>query len=937
MKTEGNVEIDTYGIAICHGNCSFYYDQEINTLLNSAFSFLFLQISPGADIKFGVLGNSKFQILFDYFDFLMKLRNEKITPQVQIDGIGVLIHLFINKRGELLIYVNDVIYYSTHIHLNSDSCFYLTINDSSSNSTIVATSVDISKITESDNKYIERVGSYYDKLDNLDFNRFFPSYEPNFWNSEQDYACVSDFFVSSVVSYNQVSQIVSQKPLLPLPSLDIQYYFEIIVHNFFILNDSIDFSFGIITPSLFDQKKIQNVGLLQSRSIIFYNYRNDIVQNNSGEQHYLNVRAKYGQPPVTLGFGIGYEQLFFTINGEIIYKTDFNQNEFLNEEKELKLYPYVLIPFRGIEIDFNFGQLPFKFENDMIGMVNGWSIWYPKHEIPFKIGMHPHKHLLNTFLSFGRPIDEPVQLQTKDEVTTDEVKFEVQMLHLEKPELIGVGFSNKDFRPSQMVGWDPKCVGLHSDDGKLFFQTGSGTRDVVPGHFIRTGTTETVYLQGSELSYFIDRDKKSNLCNFPFERYPTVTVKGGVEFIINFGESPFYAFEKDYEGSDSVSLFNKLKVKMVNTLLPLFQLKVGDVIESRDRSFRGTIAGSTKDRLFAYIPTYPGAFPLAENTFLDFQLNYRIVYRNEPLFQRIITNKKEPVVIDISQGQFDKIYPTQFGLSFFIGQISIENNNYYIFRPIEDLFNNSSTVVLSEMPYEIINQSNAKIIPLFQGIGPDKKVPKEDEEENLIDQISFQLFDIFQITKKDKKDSQKVLIVIGTDNNSTNNILCFDGNRFLLIDLNVQAQKQKKIKFLLNPFGFRRERFKMNRSYGFMPTYVGMMRGGRRYPLNYRGSYGSSFEVNRKSVILFPSESGSNLPPLLDFFAKKLNSFFAASMTKNAGNNDDASKNNEIINKNNELGADGWAYTTESNHFNSNLNLMTNQDFCGKTILVDHF
>lgn len=915
IKTEGNVEINSYGIATCKENCSISFHPEKGKLFNSSFSFLVCQLSSDANINFGISDNS---ISFDYFSFLCNIRKEKISPQIQIDGVGILINIYVSIQGNILIYVNGELISNDSIIRSLDSYFYLNVENSNSKPTIIVTPVKISDVETENNKSVdEKKKFFYSKLDVKYFNRFFPYYEPNFWNHGQQTAYICDFTVGSITSYSQYNLIISQKSLLPLPCPDLKFYFEINITNFYKQNDSIDISFGLTRHNILENQSQQQSHSLPLHSFVFYNYINDLIKHGTNRNN-ININSKFDECPVTLGFGVTADQIYFTVNGEISCTINMNKKMNDTEINSLQLYPFIMIPSAGVEIEFNFGQLPFKYSGDLIKLPLGWSIYYPFYENKFKIGGSPHRHLLNTFLSYGFQMETAVQLQLKNELVGDEVKYEVHFLHLENTELIGCGFGNKNLKPNQMVGWENECVGLHSDDGNLFFQTGAGTRRIVDSNSIKTGTTETVYLNGKNLTYYIDRNKKENVCVFPFEKYPTLTTKGGVEFVLNFGESPFFAFENDYEEDDAVILFNKLKVKLSNFLLPIFNLRVGDVIESRDRSFRGTIAGSSDDRIYVYITNYPGAFPLVETNCLDFEINYRIVYReSEPLFQRIVTSRLEPVVIDISQSMFDKVFPTQLGLAFLIGTSKINGCQLHIFRPVEDLINNLPVLVLSEKPRDIMIPAKARIFSLFKNFN--------DQNDQT---FSFQLFDVIQYTRKDKK---KVLLVVGTDEKEPNSILCFDGNQFLRLETNPQILTKKTLKFVLNPFGYRRERVKYEYAYQSTPIYIGMNRGGRHYPFDYRGVYGTCFETETEAMTLFPCDYlGSHIPPLLEFFLRKLNGFFSFLLSKES-----SSLNTKNIGTNQQLNSD-WMYTTEEKSFKTKSNLVTDMEFSGNFILSEN-
>ncbi|OHS99239.1 hypothetical protein TRFO_08486 [Tritrichomonas foetus] len=818
-ESTGEYVPDEDGIFTSYGDFYISLDPQKNSDnfgKQSAFSFLFLKIHHNSDIEFGLIDENGEKLAFNYFQYISMVRSSHINPQISIDAIGVLINLYL-KDGNLHIYINNVLFEQTYPFYSEKSLFYLKITNKVRGECIFATS--IRNKTEND--------------------RFFPCYEPEFWTLDNYKKCISDFTIClNDSSSTQFNPVISNKPLMKLPGYPNLRYFEVQIRNYSNRYRNDWFSLGLTTKILIDTSNYTSptsnytnkVNLIKKSNAFGYIFAGDEIfyKNN----HFpINIKNKIiGSLRVnTLGFGIENNRLFFTLNG-----TREDIDWVCNPEKEY--FPFISMTCIGIELTLNFGQMPFEYEK--IKPFEGWTTWFPYHEHKFRLGMSPHRHLLNAFLSFGRNQNIPNPLLYKYELPPEGM-YEAHFLRLDSPELIGMGLGPFDFRVGDMIGWDTSCIGLHSDDGYLFYQTGSGTMNVVPDYFIKTGTTETCAIKDSNVTYYIDRMKKADIGrNFTYERYPVITARGSVQFVLNFGESPFYAIQKDDEDEDAVQLFNKLKVKMTNSKLDEYGLKIDDVIESHDRTFRGTVAGELNGMVYVYIHNFQGAFPLVENNKYEIMLNYRIVYRKNSLWQKVLINTKYPEIVDISKSSMNCLYATPFGLSFILGETEKGN---YVLRPVLDLMNNTPSLLLNVLPENIMNGVFGKIKPL-----------NDNEEDH-----GIQMFDIVTENNKD------YAMVLGKPDDSDNQFICWNGAKIIVIN------PPKKV--ILNPLGYG----SIKSQIGMIITssYIGMQKGGRYYPFDYTGSNGSQLEIKYKEILQFPFNNGCEAPPILFSLLKLLNDY----------------------------------------------------------------
>ena len=809
-KFSSNVEVGDKGILTCKGESLI--STESFSLLDPnfskiAFSFIFLKINPNASIVFGVEFDDK-SISYNYFDLLAIIRNDSVSPQIFFDGIGVLLNMYLQNK-ELHLYCQ-----TQHILQNESvsskmASFYIKIT------------YPLEKV-HSDEPCI-LASSFLDE----GMQRFFPCYEPDYtsFSLENYFICRFSMYLSSSSSY----PLFSKKPLTFLPGCDSVLYFEIIFRNVY---DDPPISVGFTNSLLLnlDSSTIEDYTLFYYTSVT-----NNVYSKKNTKK--TDFKIKSG---TVIGFGLKNNSFFYTYNGIATY-LDWNN------DSDKKIYPFFYVS-TGLDLTINFGQEPFSYKE--ITPPNGWSTWYPFHPNNFLIGNEPHPHLLNAFLFFGRLSKNVQPVMYKKELSSNDM-YEIHFLNLECPNLMGCGIGPRDYRISSMVGWDSHCVGLHSDDGWLFHQSGSGTIKVTTPYFISTGTTETFEIKNDNISYYINKDKKENLVHrFTHQKYPIVTLKGSAQFILNFGESPFYAITEPSDDENSVLLFNNLKVMMENKSLEKSGLRVNDIIESRDRSLRGTVAGELNGRVFIYIETFPGAFPLVETDPYEILLQYKVVYRTNSLWQKVLVNSYTQPIIDASIYNMNHLYLTPNGPSFLIGK---DDNNFY-FRNVLDLFNNDQIFSLQYLPQDLMRDLGAKIDP-FQ---------KTDK---------LCMLDIVLV-------DDKALMAIGkVEGFLENNIACWDGTTIILIS--------KWDSILLNPLGFNLLKSKL---YSKIKYMTGIQAGGRYYPYGFTGFHGTCFDIGKYNKTASLSNFGCKAPPLLHAF---LRSFLELSSAKDAINIDNDSQNFE--------------------------------------------
>ena len=128
--------------------------------------------------------------------------------------------------------------------------------------------------------------------------------------------------------------------------------------------------------------------------------------------------------------------------------------------------------------------------------------------------------------------------------------FEIKVLNQGAHGMIGIGLTSEGSPLNRMPGWEKSTIGYHGDDGKLFYEFGSG-RD-----YGRTFGTSDVVGCGIDLDsrkVFFTKNgmflgiAKSKLPNKTW--YPTIGLHSKDEMVeVNFGQEPFIFKISKYSG-----------------------------------------------------------------------------------------------------------------------------------------------------------------------------------------------------------------------------------------------------------------------------------------------------------------------------------------------------------------------------------------------------
>ncbi|OHT02769.1 hypothetical protein TRFO_30026 [Tritrichomonas foetus] len=808
---DGNCILNENGIATGKGDFSIS-TSVVNFDSSFCFSFAFIQISPDSKILFGVKGDPYSNFTLNYSEFLYLMRSSSIHPQIPNDGIGVSIRLLIFNQ-KLNIYINDVIYDNKY-DVQSNNCqMFVNVINSANIPTILCTS--------------------FHKKEN--FQAFFPKKQNFFWNNGEKGIIERDFVIS-VSNSLQNNSLISDE-LLPLPGSNI-VYFELNVLSVvsYESNEPI-FKVGL-TPNV-----IEKSPQTQS-SLPYFHFPDSRLYFNKRDQ---NVQSKIGQGSIIgVGVDITNNIYFFIIDGK-----RFDANFTIKIHKH---YYAMLQPFSfACQFYINLGQKPFKF--CPVDLPKGWSIYYPDYPSIWHKGLPPDPHILNFFcpINFFKSGCHAI---ASSKQLSDPCEYEVTFFELDFSnfkEVLSVGFGPKDFLMNAMVGWNSACIGLHSDDGKIFNDSGFG-ENCCPDEFICAGTTLMVKIVNKSISFIIDKIHYDNKATFKDSLYPSLASKRGPIAIVNFGETPFFGVNDSLpEIGNSVKLFNKLVLNLDNEKLSEYGVEVNDIIESRDRRFRGKIAGSLKNRIYCYIDKYKGAFPLVETDPIDFKLVYKVIFSEKKQIVPIL--HLNLLGVDISKGNIDTLYATRVGLAFYLGT----TQDGFVFRPLLDFYNNENVIVLQNMPTNILMH------PTF---GKINSVELQNDKFKFLDIVKF-------------GNQPKLSLVLGKSE-LNNNIIGWDGNKFVQIPTNAKIRYEP-----FYSFGSRRKK-------GFIcRSFTGLVEGGRKYPLNFTGYHGSIPHSKKNDCgSYFEAANVCKMHPILMHLCMTLNNTYEfETKTKTSSVN-----TNEVIN-----------------------------------------
>ena len=638
-KIEGVVDIDEEGIATCHGKCSISTDP-FNVLSNqySAFCFYIIRMDlnqdqKDLDIKFGLRWSETESITFDYYSFLATLRRSTVNPHISIDGIGVLVRLFVYEEN-LMIYVNDVLLPEKHKVRFSSGSFFI---GETSSLAIIATSLSDKTRPFFPTMEFSFVGnnSYYLVDDTVIVNVH---------RKEND--CEEEDTDSCFPSMSSLLMMRQEFPILPTINNKFMRYLEITVR------------------SMNKQSSGHDCRIFFSRQFItelIGDYYIFDIYNKTFTISRRKIQVSIGPIVTGIKIGIGFtqdNQIFFTYNGHITHV-------FEPEEKfgSNPIYVGLATKFCHEEYHLNFGQMPFLMKNFP---KPEFTCWTPERQIISKVGQQRwSKHVLGLLESSLRVFNptthifQPFLNSFIYHKTTNNI--EVSFSDLRKkmeifPEFF-IGFSTPTAYSAGAAAKEPSiaCV---SHDGK--FNVMGTLLDPRSFKQYPPCVVETTYNNHIFVASF-DGIQVPTVCIFNQVPYPCINNYTGYSCFVNIGFYDTYSSKKsDSKTSqtnsslsqassssvnfsaagtneelsaseqDPIKLPNKTLVVPDRTPKEEFNLVVGDIVESRDLLFSGTYVGMVGNYLYFDIK-HSTAVPFEYNDFKSVLSLLRIVSRVQPI------------------------------------------------------------------------------------------------------------------------------------------------------------------------------------------------------------------------------------------------------------------------------------------------------------------
>jgi hypothetical protein len=429
---DGRVDLLPDGVAVCRGECAIG-----TTLVDSgdccAFSFQVCSLASDSCpcITFGVVQDDSAIFSCNYFPFLARLRNDSIDPPIPSDGLGIPIRVLV-RAPDISLYVNEVLVRRDDAVGPGELQFFIVISETIEcflYTPFVAASIPLS---------------------------FFPYRRPRLW-SQYPVLMIARGSIIRGGDYERGS-IYAEKPLEELPGHPFIYY-EVELR--FIGTDS-GFAMGFAE----DPRFLSSVPVGRfARSVAISSSEHAIVLNGREAVPFPHTL----QSGHCVGIGVRAGRLFVTFDGRIV---DLRSPITVDLQRFI---PAAFLEETG-EIRVNFGQLPFAFD---VVPVFGWCLWTPPSpdDIFFAKGCLNESHLLHFFLAYAHShsIADPHVARA---VAPGGSHYEVTTLQPGGNDLIGIGFSDSNFDSDSMVGWRPKTIGVHSDDGGLFYEAGTARRTI---------------------------------------------------------------------------------------------------------------------------------------------------------------------------------------------------------------------------------------------------------------------------------------------------------------------------------------------------------------------------------------------------------------------------------------------------------------------------
>ena len=649
---EGDVELLPNGVARCRGGCvissSRLHFNEVPFVCAFSFDICALESKSTPEVQFGINHNGLAKLDFNYFALLASIRADSLRPHIPSDGLGVPIRLLVDKTNVRL-YVNEVLCPMKYDLDSNSMSFYLKVQ---ADEAIIFTPFCQEEVPQA----------------------FFPYLAPRLWSQLPWRVTIRDFTVRG--THDSIRNVFAEDELLPLPGLHGLKYFEVEMRSF--ATESMRFEATLYVGLVEQPRTSTEVPPgMASRSI-----------GISTEDHTVSVdgTSEWCFPQeLTSGciLGLGVQEtgsILITLNGKRL-----NTN-LLSTPNFKRFIPAVATEGCASECLINLGQRPFAFPDAR--PPNGWCYYtrLAPDQCLFRKGSPNGYHLLH-FFPFGSPGHRTADSHVVARELRENERYELTALKTGGDDLFGIGLSDCDFAMGNMVGWDQRTLGIHSDDGMLFRENGGGSRQVIDSGNLKDGETIGLLYDRHVVKAYRNGRVSDVVDDWLMKPYPTFSITGSFIVIANFGEMPFVS-DGGSDDPKGVTLYNGRQVTVTNERSEEVGLCIGDRVEARDLSFRGTYVGEFNGYFLFMVKGLDTVIPFEETDPLLVRRMIRVVARPKqaPITQFGLTSNAVVLYTNKSaKNEYGSLCATPYGISMMIGR----NNDSYVMRPIVDLVNNA--------------------------------------------------------------------------------------------------------------------------------------------------------------------------------------------------------------------------------------------------------
>ena len=654
---EGDVELLPNGVAKCRGGCvissSLLHFNEVPFVCAFSFDICALESKNTPEIQFGIKHNGLTKLDFNYFALLASIRADSLRPHIPSDGLGVPIRLLVDKTNVRL-YVNEVLCPMNYALDSNSMSFYLKVQ---ADEAIIFTPFCQEEVPQA----------------------FFPYLAPRLWSQLPWRVAIRDFTIRG--THDTIRNVFAEDELLPLPGLHGLRYFEVELRSF--ASEWMHFE-GSLYVGLVEQPRTSTEVPpgMASRSIGISTEDQTVSVDGTAEWSGFPQEVTSG---CVLGLGVqATGSILITLNGKRL-----NAN-LLSTPNFKRFIPAVATEGCASECLVNLGQRPFAFQEAR--PPNGWCYYtrLAPDQYLFTKGSPNGYHLLH-FFPFGSPGHRTSDSHVLSKQLKENDRYELTALKPGGDDLIGIGLSDCDFPMGNMVGWDQRTLGVHTDDGMLFRENGGGGRQVIDSGNLKDGETIGLLYDRHAVKAYRNGRISDVVDDWLMQPFPTFSVKGSFIVVANFGEMPFVS-DGGSDDPKGVMLYNGRQVTVTNTRSEEVGLCIGDRVEARDLSFRGTYVGEFNGYFLFMVKGLDVAIPFEETDPLLVRRMLRVVSRpkQSPMTQFGLTSNAVVMFTNKSSKAEYPLFLTPYGISVMMGR----NSDSYVMRPIVDLVNNAPLFTL---------------------------------------------------------------------------------------------------------------------------------------------------------------------------------------------------------------------------------------------------